>query len=513
MYNDKPNYSSSRRGASSIRSSSQPSGGGGYFRKPGGTMRTTSGSYKTRPTGENNNSYKTPSQSNSNSYASRPSTNRSESAGNSYSTSPRPSGGSSYQNRGSNAGFQRSSTGSYGRPSNGYSRSSSYGGNGGYNSRPRYAPRRGPKTQLGGDVSMFIKKAQISEIEEIIPHKSFSEFNIADALKENITAKGFTHPTPVQDQAIEPILEGRDLIGLANTGTGKTGAFLIPIIDRIFKDRNHKALIIAPTRELAVQINDELKSLAAGMRVYSALVIGGANMYRQIHEIRRSPHVVIGTPGRLKDLVKQNVLHLEDFSIIVLDEVDLMVDIGFIEDVKYFISMLPKERQSLFFSATISPKIRTILETFVKDAVTVSIKKQVSSENIEQDIIRVINPAKKVDQLHELLIKEGFDKVLVFGRTKHGVEKLQQELTTRGFRVGAIHGNKSQGHRQRVLQSFKRNELQILLATDVASRGIDIDNVSHVINYELPETYEDYIHRIGRTGRAGKTGSAFTFIG
>jgi superfamily II DNA/RNA helicase len=222
---------------------------------------------------------------------------------------------------------------------------------------------------------------------------------------------------------------------------------------------------------------------------------------------------VIGTPGRLKDLVKQNVLHLEDFSIIVLDEVDLMVDIGFIEDVKYFISMLPKERQSLFFSATISPKIRTILEAFVKDAVTVSIKKQVSSENIEQDIIRVINPAKKVDQLHELLIKDGFDKVLVFGRTKHGVEKLQQELTTRGFRVGAIHGNKSQGHRQRVLQSFKRNELQILLATDVASRGIDIDNVSHVINYELPETYEDYIHRIGRTGRAGKTGSAFTFIG
>lgn len=190
-----------------------------------------------------------------------------------------------------------------------------------------------------------------------------------------------------------------------------------------------------------------------------------------------------------------------------------MVDIGFIHDVKFFISMLPQKRQSLFFSATISPKIQQVLlQNFVKNAVTVSIKKQDTSENVDQDVVKVINRDKKVDQLHDLLIQDGFDKVLIFGRTKHGIERLYKDLTFRGFRAGAIHGNKNQSQRQRALMSFKQNEIQILLATDVASRGLDIDNVTHVINYDLPETYEDYIHRIGRTGRAGKIGRALTFI-
>ncbi len=189
-----------------------------------------------------------------------------------------------------------------------------------------------------------------------------------------------------------------------------------------------------------------------------------------------------------------------------------MVDIGFINDVKYFISHMPSQRQSLFFSATISPKVEGILGAFVKNPVTVSVKKQDTSENIEQDVVKVADPSKKVDQLHYLLIKDGFDKVLIFGRTKHGVEKLNKELLYRGFKTGALHGNKTMGHRRRVLESFKRSEIQILLATDVASRGLDIENVTHVINYDLPETYEDYIHRIGRTGRAGNTGVALTFI-
>ena len=248
------------------------------------------------------------------------------------------------------------------------------------------------------------------------------------------------------------------------------------------------------------------------MKIYSALVIGGTNALRQVHDIRRNPHVVIGTPGRLKDLIERRVLHLEDFSIFVLDEVDLMVDIGFIEDVKYFISLLPEQRQSLFFSATISPKIRTILDTFVKNPITVSVKMQDTSENVDQNVVRVINRETKVDQLHDILIGKDVDKVLVFGRTKHSVDALFKELTFRGFKTGAIHGNKTQGQRKRVLESFKSNEIKILLATDVASRGLDIPDVTHVINYELPESYDDYVHRIGRTGRAGKTGIALTFV-
>lgn len=367
---------------------------------------------------------------------------------------------------------------------------------------------------FGFDSSVFIKKANpVDETQTAYePHNSFADFPISAPLKENIRFKGYEKPTPIQDQSIMPILQGQDLIGLANTGTGKTAAFLIPIIDQIFKDRNKKCLIIAPTRELAVQINKELKEFSVGMRIYSALIIGGTNQQRQIHDLRRNPHFVIGTPGRLKDLIDRRYIRMDDFSIFVLDEVDLMVDIGFIDDVKYFVLMLPRERQSLFFSATISPKIRGVLDSFVNNPVTVSVKMQDTSENVEQDVIKVVHSETKIDQLHDELIKDGFDKVLVFGRTKHSVDKLFRELLSRGFKAGAIHGNKTQSQRQRVLQSFKQNEIQVLLATDVASRGLDIPDVTHVINYELPENYEDYIHRIGRTGRAGKTGTALTFI-
>ena len=413
-----------------------------------------------------------------------------------------------YQNK--PRGFRSSVRGgssqrSYSRPSNG----------GGFNNRPnfsrgRFSGRQVPK--VFNDPAVFVKKATASLETDYTPTNSFEDFNIVSLLKENILAKGYTKPTPIQDQAIKPLLEGRDLIGLANTGTGKTAAFLIPLIDKIFRTRDQKALIIAPTRELAVQINDEFRSFSKGMRVYSALIIGGANFNRQVHEVRRNPHVVIATPGRLKDLIERRVIHLEDFSNIVLDEVDLMVDIGFIDDVKYFIGLMPKVRQSLFFSATIPHKIQGVLQAFVTNPVTVSVKLQDTAENVDQDIIKVISKEKKIDQLHDLLISDGFDKVLIFGRTKHGVEDLHKALNTRGFKTGAIHGNKTQGHRQRILQSFKRDEIQILLATDVASRGLDIENVTHVINYDLPESYDDYVHRIGRTGRAGKTGVALTFV-
>lgn len=383
---------------------------------------------------------------------------------------------------------------------------------GGGNFRNARTPKRG-KGLEGADINMFIKKAAgAADIEEYTPTHTFADFAIVDQLKRNISKKGYIIPTPIQDQAINPALEGRDVIGIASTGTGKTAAFLLPLINKVFQNRNERVLIVAPTRELALQIQQELQSFSQGMGIYSTLIIGGASMKRQVYEIRRNPHFVIGTPGRLKDLVNQRVLNLINFSSVVLDEVDLMVDIGFIQDIKFFVSLLSKQRQSLFFSATFNAKVNEILKDFVKDPVTISLKKQDTSENVEQDVVKVISHDKKIEQLHDILNQEGFDKVMVFGRTKHGVEKLHKQLTFRGFKVGAIHGNKKQGHRQRTLDSFKRNHINILLATDVASRGLDIDNVTHVINYDLPETYEDYIHRIGRTGRANRKGSALTFI-
>lgn len=340
---------------------------------------------------------------------------------------------------------------------------------------------------------------------------SFSDFSLNPNLYKNVINR-YQTPTPVQDQAIGPIMDARDLIGIANTGTGKTAAFLIPLIDKVLRDRNQKILVVAPTRELANQIRDELFAFTQGLGVYSALCIGGANMGRQISDIRRRPNFVIGTPGRLVDLIKTSNLNLSDFATVVLDEADLMVDIGFIHSIKFMISLLRVPRQSLFFSATIDGKVREILHSFVVNPVTVAVKTRETAENIDQKIVKVVDATKKVDQLHSLLNQEGFEKVLVFGRTKRSVQKLSNELNIRGFRADAIHGNKSQPQRNKTLERFKRSEIKILIATDVAARGLDIPDVSHVINYDLPETREAYVHRIGRTGRADKKGTALTFI-
>lgn len=347
---------------------------------------------------------------------------------------------------------------------------------------------------------------------EYVAKNKFEDFAISADIKRNIAKKQYTVPTPIQDQAIGEILAGRDVIGIANTGTGKTAAFLVPLIDKVVKNRNEKVLIIAPTRELAQQISDELRDFAFGLNIWSVLLIGGANMNRQINQLWKNPSFVIGTPGRIRDLIERRYLDLSKFNNVVLDEADRMVDIGFISEIKYFISLLPTFRQSLFFSATISGKVKEILASFVKDPVTVSVKVQDTAVNIKQDVIKVTDRSKKVDQLHDLLIQDGFDKVLVFGRTKRGIQKLADELEQRGFKAGAIHGNKRQGQRMRILEQFKKNEIKVLLATDVASRGLDIEDVSHVINYDLPTSYDDYIHRIGRTGRANKTGVALTFV-
>ena len=352
----------------------------------------------------------------------------------------------------------------------------------------------------------------VTEDEPYIATNSFTNLAISDILKENIAARGYTTPTPIQDKTIPLILENRDVIGIANTGTGKTAAFLIPLINKTFVDRSRKVLIIAPTRELTVQIKDEFMQFSRRMNLHYALLIGGASIYNQKNDLRRNPNFVIGTPGRIKDLINQRILNLSSFNIVVLDEVDQMVDIGFIGDIKYFISLLDKNRQSLFFSATVDEKVKGIINSFVTDPITVSVKKQDIIKNIKHEVIKISDKKRKVDELHDLLIKKEFQKVLIFARTKRGVQRLSDELKTRGFNANVIHGNKSQFQRLQILSKFKNDNLQILLATDIASRGLDINNVTHVINYDPPESYEVYIHRIGRTGRADKYGTAITFI-
>lgn len=363
------------------------------------------------------------------------------------------------------------------------------------------------------DPLFFISNASGTvESNTYVSQTPFAEMKIPEQLKQNIINHGYTMPTEIQEKTIPHLLEGKDVIGIANTGTGKTAAFLIPLISKVYANRDEEVLIVTPTREIAMQILDELNIFAKGMGLNATLCIGGANIGRQERNLQHRPQFVIGTPGRLKDLIQRRRLYLDSFSSIVLDEVDRMVDIGFIRDIKFLISLLPEKRHSLFFSATISEEVRSILHSFVKNPVTVSVKKQETSKNVNQDIIRVTDPTLKVDVLHDLLIKDGFDKVLIFGKTKWGVEKLTKMLIERGFKAASIHGNKSQGQRARALDQFKKNHINILLATDVASRGLDIENVTHVINYDAPASYEDYVHRIGRTGRANKTGNALTFV-
>lgn len=358
------------------------------------------------------------------------------------------------------------------------------------------------------------KTTQSRVVEDAPPPvtRAFAELTLDPMLHANISAKGYTMMTPIQDQAIPVILSGRDVIGTANTGTGKTAAFLIPLLQKVALDHNQRVLIVAPTRELAVQIRHEMQDLGRGLSLRSAMLIGGANEWRQREDLKRDPHFVVATPGRLKDFIEARYIRLSAFRNVVLDEADRMVDIGFINDIKYFISLLPKERQSLFFSATISGRVGEILTDFVVNPFRVSVQTEDTAITIRQEAIHVTDKNAKIEMLHDLLNKEEYGKVLIFGRTKWGVQKLSDELERRGFRAGAIHGNKRQNQRQYVLNQFIRSELQVLLATDVASRGLDIPDVSHVINYDLPESLEDYIHRIGRTGRANKRGIALTFI-
>lgn len=363
------------------------------------------------------------------------------------------------------------------------------------------------------DPARFINKAIMVENDEnFTPKHKFQDFKIDQRLIVAVMNKGYKIPTPIQDQVIPHITNGFDVVGIADTGTGKTAAFLLPLINKILRNSREQILIVVPTRELAIQIDQEFKFFSKRMRIFSVCCVGGVNIGRQISGLRYNYNLIVGTPGRLKDLIGKKIINLSKFNTIVLDEADRMFDMGFINDTRFIMNGMPRGRQTLFFSATISSEIERIIKEFTKNPVKISVKTRDTSKNVEQDIIKIDQGKTKLDVLNNLLNQKEFDKVLIFGRTKHGVEKISKTLLRKGFKVGSIHGNKNNSQRQRALGMFKDNRIQILVATDIAARGLDIADVSHVINYDIPATYDDYIHRIGRTGRWNKRGMALTFI-
>ena len=382
-----------------------------------------------------------------------------------------------------------------------------------YGARPRPSFYRGPqRSTINPARYRNVAVEQKNDQPSYTTQHTFSDFGLHPQIMANITRHEYTTPTPIQDQTILPLMQGRDVVGIANTGTGKTAAFLLPLIHKVANDSNQGVLILAPTHELAKQIYDEFRVFAAGLPIGGFMCIGGTNLDRQMRELKQNPHFVIGTPGRVKDMINRRVFDTSMFTNVVLDEVDRMLDIGFLQDIRFLISTLPKQRQSAFFSATMNRQTEEVMRNFLTNPLQFSIRTQETSNHIHQDVVKVLPGENKVDILHNLLQQQNFGKVLVFGRTKHGINKLERQLSDRGLRVSSIHGNKSHNARQRSLEMFKRGRVQALLATDVAARGIDVEDVTHVINYDEPQTFDDYTHRIGRTGRAGKTGVALTFV-
>ncbi len=360
--------------------------------------------------------------------------------------------------------------------------------------------------------SKFIKEAKPQTQKDYQAQNSFDDFNVLPILARNIRARRFKSPSPIQDQAVPIGLQGKDIIGIANTGTGKTVAFSIPVINRLLKEKDAKVIIMAPTRELASQILDEVKTLARGARIFWCLLIGGSPMRMQLRDLQKNPRIIIGTPGRIKDHIERGSLDLSNVNMVVLDEVDRMLDMGFVNDMRRILGKITTKKQSFFFSATMDQKISTLINEFAHDPVSVTVKTGDTSDNVDQNIVEYATREEKIQKLEEILKVNEENKTLIFDETKRGVERLARTLTEKGFRTEAIHGDKSQGQRQRALTNFKRSKARIMIATDVAARGIDVADITHVINYATPQSYSDYVHRIGRAGRAGKAGYALTFI-
>ncbi|MEP7264138.1 MAG: DEAD/DEAH box helicase [Bacteroidota bacterium] len=343
---------------------------------------------------------------------------------------------------------------------------------------------------------------------------NFKDLNLDEHIISSLQALGYETPSPIQQKAIPYLLEGRDVFGCAQTGTGKTAAFALPILQLLHRNTVHrkgiKALILAPTRELAIQIGESFTDYGKGLKIKHTVIFGGVSQLNQTQALGRGVDVLIATPGRLLDLMNQGFIRLDTIEFFVLDEADRMLDMGFIHDIKKIIPKLPKKRQTMFLSATVPEEIRSLANSLLTDPVRVEVT-PVSSpvEMIKQRVLYVEKSEKKT-ALHSLITEEKIEHALIFTRTKHGADKVAKELSRQGIKAEAIHGNKSQNARQRALAGFKDRTVKILVATDIASRGIDVDKLSHVINFELPEVPETYIHRIGRTGRAGEAGIAIS---
>ena len=347
---------------------------------------------------------------------------------------------------------------------------------------------------------------------------NFKELHLIAPILKALETEGYTIPTPIQEQAIPDVLKGKDLLGCAQTGTGKTAAFAIPILQNLFLQKNHevandniKALILTPTRELAIQIDESFASYGKHTGLRHTVVFGGVSQYHQTNQLRRGIDILIATPGRLLDLISQRFIDLQHIKMFVLDEADRMLDMGFINDVKKIIARLPQKRQTLFFSATMPPEISRLSASILTNPVRVEVTPVSSTaENVDQSIYLVEKNDKKQLLIH-LLKDDKIQSALVFTRTKYGADKIAKELYRANIKADAIHGNKTQSARQNALNNFKSGKIRVLVATDIAARGIDVDDLTHVINFELPNIPETYVHRIGRTGRAGASGTALSF--
>ena len=345
----------------------------------------------------------------------------------------------------------------------------------------------------------------------------FTDLGLSEPLLKALRGEGYETPTPIQAKSIPELMKGRDLLGIAQTGTGKTAAFALPILERLSKEPTRaakgtcKVLILSPTRELASQIGESFKTYGKFLKVSRAVVFGGVSIGKQMDIMRGGVDVLIATPGRLVDLIERKALTLSAVQVFVLDEVDQMLDLGFIHSIRRLVGMLPKQRQNLFFSATMPKEISNLASGLLTDPVRVEVAPvATTAERVNQSVIHV-DPANKVKLLIEILKDNNMTRTLVFTRTKHGADKVMKALSTAGYTAAAIHGNKSQANRERALAGFKAGKILVLVATDIAARGIDIDSVSHVINYDLPHVPESYVHRIGRTARAGAGGDAIAF--
>jgi ATP-dependent RNA helicase RhlE len=380
--------------------------------------------------------------------------------------------------------------------------------------------RRGEQSRGGGrgrkqasfDPSLFINKNPV-EVAEVpyVPTNSFTDFGFHPRIVEAVTKLGISTPSPIQDQIIPLITEGKDVIGLAETGTGKTAAFLLPLIQKTLSQKDQQTLILTPTRELALQVEAEFRKFGGSFKLFATCLVGGTNINPQLRALKRHHQFIIGTPGRVLDLINRGSLKTNKINNVVLDEADRMLDMGFIHDMRKILSHVTDDRQTLFFSATMTKEAEALVNDFMHAPVTISVKKKDVTNSIAQDVVPY-EADYKLDTLLTLLGHDDLRRVIIFGGMKHAVEKLSKILDRNGIKAESIHGNKSHGQRQRALNAFKSGNARVLVATDVAARGIHVDNVSHVINYDLPTTFEDYVHRIGRTGRGDKRGEALTFV-